>query len=95
MQIAVSNESGTAPLVIRKGEVLATLRQIKQADVKHQQTAVITETANRNTVASAYHSEDKRGEAVLAERAETKAAAEKERLKEKKATWDFIHTKSG
>ena len=45
-----------------------------------------------DTVASAYHSEDKRGEA---ERAETKAAAEKERLKEKKAIWDFIHAKSG
>ena len=42
VQIAVSNESGTTPLVIRKGESLATLRQIKQADIKHQQTAVIT-----------------------------------------------------
>ena len=39
-QLAVSNESGTAPLVIRKGEALATLRQIKQTDVKHQQTAM-------------------------------------------------------
>ena len=92
VQIAVSNESGTAPLVIRKGEALAKLRQIKQGDVKYQPAAVITDATNRNTVASTYQGEDKRGEA---ERAETKAAAERERLKEKKAIWDFIHTKSG
>ena len=92
VQLAVANESGTASLVIRKGEALATLTQIKQTDIKHQQTAVLTDTANRNTVASAHHSKDRRGEA---ERAETKAAAEKERLKEKKMIWDFIRTKSG
>ena len=73
-------------------EALATLRQIKQTDVKYQPAAVITDTTNRETVASTYHGEDKRGDA---ERAGTKAAAEKERLKEKKAIWDFIHTKSG
>ena len=95
VQLAVSNESGTSPLAIRKGGALATLRQIKQTDVKHQQTAVITETTNRNTVASAHHSEDRRGDADIAERAETKAAAEKERHKEKNAIWYFIHTKSG
>ena len=34
VQIAVSNENGTAPLVIRKGEALAQLRQISQNQVK-------------------------------------------------------------
>jgi hypothetical protein len=63
VQIAVSNESGTAPLVIRKGEALATLRQIKQVDVKYQPAAVITDATNRETVASTYHGDDKRGEA--------------------------------
>ena len=92
VQIAVSNESGTVPLVIGKGEALATLRQIKQGDVKYQPAAVITDATNRDTVASTYQGEDKRGEA---ERAEAKATSEKERLKEKKVIWDFIHTKSG
>ena len=43
-QLAVSNGPGTAPLVIGKGEALATLRQIRQTDVKHQQAAVIPDT---------------------------------------------------
>ena len=75
VQLAVSNASGAATLVIRKGESLATLRPIKvikQTDVKRQQTAVITDTATRNTVASAHQSGDRRGEAGRAER---KAAA--------------------
>ena len=91
-QFAVSTESGTAPWIIRNGEALATLRQITQSDIKHQQTVVIIETARRNTVASARHSEDKRG---AAGRAETTATAEKERLKEKKSIWDFVPTQSG
>ena len=70
--MAVSNESRTAPLVIRKGGALATLRQIKQADIKYQQSAVTTNATNRETVAITYWSEDKRGET---ERAETKASA--------------------
>ena len=92
VQIAISNEHGTAPLIIRRGDALATLKSVSKDNIKQSTTAVIdleTQLAQQGSAAVITDSKS------VEERQAEKAHTEKHRLQEKAEIWDFIKSKSG
>ena len=90
--------TGTAPLIIRKGQALATLRQIKTEDIKHGLVASVNvdieeakpAEAQSRELAETHRQQQTQAEATAVSKAKEKEEEEAARLIEKADIWKII-----
>ena len=85
--LAVSNEHGTEPLIIRQGQVMATVRRVPESSIRHSKSMQWTPTPDKQHQAAA----SVQSQPESAERVQ----AEVKRIAEKDVIWSLIHDKSG
>ena len=95
VKLAVSNMDGTAPLVIRKGDAMATLTQIQPHDMHHGKAIAISPVSQEPSMSAAVNTA-----AIVpsvTEEVEEAQKQEKEqaRIQEKEAIWKVIGKLSG
>ena len=97
--LAILNEAGTEPLIIRRGDVMATIRRIPDDSIFHSNQAVWAPSIDAEKESPSTGEQAQQPETIAAAvnspQQEANEAAEETRNKEKSVIWSMIHDKSG
>ena len=93
--LAISNEAGTEPLIIRKGTALATLHRIPETNMQHNKKAEWQPSCDVVPVPSKVPQAAEMQSQSTAAAVTDNQAAEATHSAEKDLIWDMIHDKSG
>ena len=88
--LAVSNEAGTEPLIIRRGDIIATMTRVPHGHIQHGQHAQWAPSTDNTD-----HTLSNSGVADNVSASVTKSTEEEQRQEEKNLIWSMIHDQSG